>query len=244
MKVQREFKNSSSYWKFESLGVRVIESILYIHRVKHIERHICSHWDILQQIQECSGSWHYRLKVSKLTPALHVRFFFQVTVQIYLEHIFIFVSKVIIQYFFLQDSISIITNNNNKQNAFHASTLSTLPSLSRHPPKQRYTRQHATHTSMLPTQGRHTRQRATHQALHTHQHTTYRSTPPTLALIAHHFLNSTKTTHSIERVISKCFLHEFVTCFPLFMASYLAFKENGQPQSLLYSEICTVILVP
>ena len=29
VKVQREFKNSSSYWKFELSGVRVIESVLY-----------------------------------------------------------------------------------------------------------------------------------------------------------------------------------------------------------------------
>ena len=30
VKVQREFKNSSSYWKFELSGVRVIGSVLYI----------------------------------------------------------------------------------------------------------------------------------------------------------------------------------------------------------------------
>ena len=29
VKVQREFKNSSSYWKFELLGIRVIASVLY-----------------------------------------------------------------------------------------------------------------------------------------------------------------------------------------------------------------------
>ena len=154
------------------------------------------------------------------------------------------------QYFFLQDSVSVITNKNNKQHTFHASTLPTLTPLLRHPPQLRYTRQHATHTSMLPTQARHTRhlrQRATHQARHTHYthyHTTYISTPPTLARTAPHYLNFTKTTHAIKRVISKCFLHEFVTCFPLFMESYLVFKQNGQPQSLLYSEICIVILVP
>ena len=28
MKVQREFKNSSSYWKFELSGVRIIGSVL------------------------------------------------------------------------------------------------------------------------------------------------------------------------------------------------------------------------
>ena len=133
-----------------------------------------------------------------------------------LKSIFIFVSEVIIQYFFLRDSISIKTNNNNKQHTLHARTLPALPSLSRQPPQLHYTRQHVTHASMLPTQACHTH--------HTHQHTTYISTLPTLARIAHHFLNSTKTTHSIERVISECFLHEFVTPFPLFIESYLVFK--------------------
>ena len=134
------------------------------------------------------------------------------------------------QYFFLQDNVSVITNKNNKQHTFHASTLPTLHPLLRHPPQLRYTRQHATHTSMLPMQERrirHTHQRATHQACHTHYthyHTTCISTSPTLARTALHYLNFTKTTHSIKRVISKCFLNEFVTCFLLFTESYLVFK--------------------
>ena len=79
----------------------------------------------------------------------------QVTVQIYLEHFFIFVSKVEIQHFSLQDSISVLTITiittcqpryhatyacQPPYHATYASHASTPLIQTRHPPYPRYTR--------------------------------------------------------------------------------------------------------
>ena len=95
----------------------------------------------------------------------------QVLILNHVEHFFIFVSKVNIQFFF---SGQYFKNNNNNNNM--------PPTLARHPPHPCYTRQHAphaTHASTLPTLVRHTRKHVTngstsstqaHHPRHTRQH--------------------------------------------------------------------------
>ena len=97
----------------------------------------------------------------KATIALQVRFFFQITVQIYLEHFFVFVSKVNIQYFYLQYNILIIT-------------ITII--IAYHP------RNHNTHASMPSTQ--------TCYPCRPRKHATHPIMSPALAQIARHFTNS------------------------------------------------------
>ena len=82
-----------------------------------------------------------------------------ITVQIYLKHFFIFVSKVEIQYFYLDDSISMITTAiiiachtcKHALHLTHATHASTRHTLARHLSK------HTTLASTLPTKARYPR---------------------------------------------------------------------------------------
>ena len=76
-------------------------------------------------------------------------FFFQITAQIYLEHFFIFVSKVNIQHFYLQDNILIITIT-----IIIAYRPRTTSMLARHPHKRATL---ATYGNTPPTPSRHPR---------------------------------------------------------------------------------------
>ena len=121
-------------------------------------------------IQLYSGSRHYMFRKHKGTLTLQYRLFFQITVQIYLQHFFIFASKVNIQYFFLPDNILIITITiaiayNSSQHASYTTHASTPLRLACHTHKHATL---ATHGSTPPTS----------------------STSPTLAQIALHFSNS------------------------------------------------------
>ena len=94
----------------------------------------------------------------------------------------IFVSKVNIQHFFLQDSITIIiTMIIACRSRQHVTHTSMLPKLVPHP---HHSRQHATHTSMLPTEAHHSR--------HSRQHTTHGRSSPTQA--SHHVTHVSKNS--------------------------------------------------
>ena len=123
----------------------------------HITRHICSHSGIFQALPA-------QIMLTNIYSSSQVLL---ITVQIYLKHFFIFVSKVFSsgQYF---------NDNNSHKN-------SMAPVQTHHPPHPRYTRQHATHVSTTPTQA--------HYSRHPHQHATQERVlpaPPTLYAQACH----------------------------------------------------------
>ena len=172
-----------------------------LHSQLNLSTNICPHSAIFQQIQGYSVTLHCRSKQCKPTPALHVRFFFQVTIQIYLEHFFIFASRVDIQYFALLDNV-FNNNNNNKNNI--------PPMLARH---SCHPRQHAIYTntpSTLPTI-------PTIQtlALHPHWHINYAiqvNHASTLSAQLHHPYQY--TTHAIHASTSSTPFLKLVEKFP------------------------------
>ena len=105
-----------------------------------------------------------------------------ITVQIYLKHFFIFVSKVFSSGQYFSDNNS---NNNNMP-----------PVQTHHPPHSRYTRQHATHVSTPSTLARYSGKSATRT---THAiRASMLPTPPTLPQISRHFSNSIYTNEHSE----------------------------------------------
>ena len=148
----------------------MFHSCLGIFTKLRISRDIFSHWnsDIF---------WIQALHVQNVKQHLLSKsgFFFQITVQIYLEHFFIFVSKVNIQHFYLQDNILIIT-------------ITII--LAYHP------RKHDIHASTPSTQ--------TCYPYHPLKHATHPITSPTLAQIACHFSNSTSNNFEEQISFEYC----------------------------------------
>ena len=70
------FRQIQAYLEPQLIREVMFHAYSGIYTKLNISRHICPHSDILQQIQEYSGSWDYRLKVCKPTTAFQVRFFF------------------------------------------------------------------------------------------------------------------------------------------------------------------------
>ena len=156
----------------------MFHSYLWIFPKLRISRDIFSHWnsDIF---------WIQALHVQNVKQHLLSKsgFFFQITVQIYLEHFFIFVSKVNTQHFYLQDNILIIT----------------ITIIIAYRP-----RKHDTHASMPSTQRCY--------PCHPRKHATHPITSHTLAQIARHFSNSISNNFEEQISFEHCRqkVHEYL----------------------------------
>ena len=152
----------------------------YIHKFTHNEAYLLT----FEHISGNSGIFRILALPAQimLTNTYSSSEVLLITVQIYLKHFFIFVSKVFSsgQYF----------NDNNSNNN------SMLPVQTHHPPHPRYTRQHATDVSTPPTLAHYSGKSAT-RATHAIR-ASMLPTPPTLAQISRHFSNSIYTNEHSE----------------------------------------------